>query len=155
MNDKGTRKDNTVSIMVYGNIPTYQSEWASGADLCAFLKEDIVLEPLKRVLIPTNTYIALPRGLEAQVRPRSGIAITHGITLINAVGTIDSDYRGEIKLPIINLGNVSYTIKNKERIAQLVISSYKRAEFLPVASFNTLSKTTRGKRGFGSTGKYM
>ena len=132
------------------NIPTYQTEGASGMDLCAFLSEPILLKPLERKLIPTGLKMELPQGYEAQVRPRSGMSIKHGITLVNCVGTIDEDYRGEICVPVINLSNEAFTINNGDRIAQMVISPVTKASIIETEE---LSNTTRGEGGFGSTGR--
>ncbi len=132
------------------NIPTYQTEGASGMDLCAFLSEPILLKPLERKLIPTGLKMELPQGYEAQVRPRSGMSIKHGITLVNCVGTIDEDYRGEICVPVINLSNEEFTINNGDRIAQMVISPVTKASIIETKE---LSNTKRGEGGFGSTGR--
>ncbi len=119
-------------------------------DIRANLTEDIMLEHLDRKLIPTGLFIALPLGYEAQLRPRSGMAFKHGITLPNSPATIDSDYRGEIKVAVINLSKETYTIKNGERIAQMVIARHETIEWEVV---ETLDETNRGESGFGSTGK--
>lgn len=131
-------------------IPSYQTEGAAGMDLCAFLKEPVTLEPLERKLIPTGLKMELPKGYEAQVRPRSGMAIKHGITLVNCVGTIDEDYRGELCVPVINLSKEEFTILNGDRIAQMVISPVTKAKIEVVTQ---LSDTERGEGGFGSTGR--
>ena len=131
-------------------IPEYQTDGASGMDLCACLEEDILLEPLARKLVPTGLKMELPKGFEAQVRPRSGMSIKHGITLINCVGTIDEDYRGEVCVPVVNLSNEAYTIQPDERIAQMIIAKYEQAKIEVVTK---LSETERGTGGFGSTGK--
>src|SRR5271156_2577154 len=133
-------------------LPTYQSALAAGLDLLAAVPEDapVVLAPGKYALIPTGLSIALPPGYEAQVRPRSGLAVKHGVTVLNAPGTVDADYRGEIGVPLINHGEVPFTIRRGERIAQMVIASVVQAELVPVT---TLSATTRGSGGFGSTGQ--
>ena len=133
-------------------LPAYQSELAAGLDLLAAVPEGapIVLAPGKYALVPTGLSIALPPGFEAQVRPRSGLAAKHGITVLNAPGTVDADYRGEIGVPLINHSDVPFTIRRGERIAQMVIASVVQAELVPVA---TLSTTTRGSGGFGSTGR--
>ena len=130
-------------------LPSYQTDGAAGMDLCAFLKEPVTLEPLERKLIPTGLKIELPQGYEAQVRPRSGMAIKHGITLVNCVGTIDEDYRGELCVPVINLSNEEFTVLNGDRIAQMVISPVTKADIEVVEE---LSDTQRGEGGFGSTG---
>ena len=133
-------------------LPAYQSALAAGLDLLAAGPEDapIVLAPGKYALVPTGLSIALPPGYEAQVRPRSGLAAKHGVTVLNAPGTVDADYRGEIGVPLINHGEVPFTIRRGERIAQMVIASVVQAELIPVT---TLSATERGSGGFGSTGR--
>lgn len=132
------------------NVPAYQTEGAAGMDLCAAISEPITLEPLERKLIPTGLKIELEHGYEAQIRPRSGLSIKHGITLINCVGTVDEDYRGEVCVPLVNLSNSSYTIEPQERIAQMVIAKVEQAKIQVVTE---LSDTQRGVGGFGSTGK--
>ena len=131
-------------------LPEYKTEGAAGMDLCAAISEPIELKPLERTLIPTGLKIELEHGYEAQVRPRSGLSIKHGITLINCVGTIGEDYRGELCVPIVNLSNESYTIQPDERIAQMLITRVEQAKLEVVTE---LSETTRGEGGFGSTGK--
>ena len=131
-------------------LPNYESEGAAGMDLSADIDSDIIIKPLERSLIPTGIAISLPEDLEAQIRPRSGLAIKHGITLLNSPGTIDSDYRGEIKVILVNLSNDNYTIKPYDRIAQIIISQFVKAEF-EIAE--NLDQTDRGNSGFGSTGK--
>ena len=133
-------------------LPAYQSALAAGLDLLAAVPEDapVVLAPGKYALVPTGLSIALPPGYEAQVRPRSGLAAKHGVTVLNAPGTVDADYRGEIGVPLINHGDVPFTIRRGERIAQMVIASVVQAELIPVT---TLSSTARGSGGFGSTGR--
>ena len=132
------------------NIPQYQTDGAAGMDLCAAIDESIELKPLDRKLIPTGLKIELEHGYEAQIRPRSGLSIKHGITLINCVGTIDEDYRGEVCVPVVNLSNETYFIQPQERIAQMVISKVEQAQIEVVLE---LSQTNRGEGGFGSTGK--
>ena len=110
------------------NIPQYQTEGAAGMDLCAAIEEPIELKPLERKLIPTGLKIELEHGYEAQVRPRSGLSIKHGITLINCIGTIDEDYRGEVCVPLVNISNETYTIQPQERIAQMVIARVEQAQ---------------------------
>ncbi len=132
------------------SLPSYESEWASGMDVRAALEEPVRLEPGKRSLIPTGFSMALPKGCEAQVRPRSGLAIKHGIGLLNSPGTIDADYRGEVKIIVINHGEESFTIEHGDRIAQLVIS---RIEQMDTVEVESLEETERGSGGFGSTGK--
>ncbi len=132
------------------NIPQYQTEGAAGMDLCAAIEEPVELKPLERKLIPTGLKIELEHGYEAQVRPRSGLSIKHGITLINCVGTIDEDYRGEVCVPLVNISNETYTIQPQERIAQMVIARVEQAQIEVVTE---LTETVRGAGGFGSTGK--
>lgn len=131
-------------------LPEYKTEGAAGMDLCAAIETPVLLKPLERTLIPTGIKIELENGYEAQIRPRSGLSIKHGITLINCVGTIDEDYRGEVCVPVVNLSNKSYTIMPDERIAQMIISKVERAI---VKVSVVLSETERGTGGFGSTGK--
>lgn len=130
-------------------LPHYETIASAGMDLRAFIKETITLQPLERVIVKTGLFIELPVGTEAQVRPRSGLAAKNGITVLNAPGTIDADYRGEIGVILVNLSNEAFTIKNGERIAQLVITKHERAAWMEV---ETLSETSRGAGGFGSTG---
>ncbi len=131
-------------------LPEYKTEGAAGMDLCAAINEPVTLKPLERKLIPTGLKIELEHGYEAQVRPRSGLSIKHGITLINCIGTIDEDYRGEVCIPMVNVSNEEYTILPDERIAQMVIAKYEQAKIEVVTE---LTETTRGEGGFGSTGK--
>ena len=131
-------------------LPAYETEHSAGMDLRAFIHDTILLAPMQRQLIPTGLFIELPVGYEAQIRPRSGLALKHGITVLNSPGTIDADYRGEIKVLLINFGNETFEIKKGERIAQMVISQHTTAEFVLV---ETLSETNRGEGGYGSTGK--
>ena len=131
-------------------LPTYQTEGAAGMDIRAAIEEPITLGSLERTLIPTGFKIELPHGYEAQIRPRSGMAIKHGLTMINSPGTIDEDYRGEVKIAVVNISNEAYTIQPDERIAQMVIARYEKAEWRMV---ETLDETERGAGGFGHTGK--
>jgi len=131
------------------NIPAYQTEGSAGMDLCAAISEPTTLNPFERKLIPTGLVIELEKGYEAQIRARSGLSIKHGITLINCVGTIDSDYRGEVCVGLINLSNEPYTIKPQERIAQMIIAKYEKVD---IEIIEELSDTKRGAGGFGSTG---
>ena len=131
-------------------LPEYKTEGAAGMDLCAAISEPIELKPLERTLIPTGLKIELEHGYEAQIRPRSGMSIKHGITLINCVGTIDEDYRGEVCVAVVNISNEPYTIQPDERIAQMVITNYVQAKLEVVEE---LSDTDRGEGGFGATGK--
>ncbi|MCL2027645.1 MAG: dUTP diphosphatase [Bacteroidales bacterium] len=130
-------------------LPNYETIASAGMDLRADLNEDVVLKPLERALIPTGLRIELPMGYEAQIRPRSGLAAKHGITVLNSPGTIDADYRGEIKVILVNLSNENFTIKHGERIAQMIISKHETAVFSVVSE---LSQTQRGEGGFGHTG---
>ena len=130
-------------------VPFYSTEHSAGMDLCAYLTEPLVLQPLQRVLAPTGLFIEVPEGYEAQVRPRSGLAIKNGITVLNAPGTIDADYRGEVKVILINLSNEPFTIQNGDRIAQMVIAKYEKISWNIVEQ---LSETERGVGGFGSSG---
>ncbi|MEC0091353.1 dUTP diphosphatase [Paenibacillus macquariensis] len=131
-------------------LPEKMSRLASGYDLYAAVGEDVVLQPGDRKLIPTGFAIAMPEGLEAQIRPRSGLALKHGITCLNTPGTIDADYRGEIRVLLINLGEVPFTIVRNERIAQMVFQIVPQVEWEVVEE---LSETVRGEGGFGHTGK--
>ena len=131
------------------NLPEYKTEGAAGMDLCAAIEEPITLKPLERKLVPTGLRIELEHGYEAQIRPRSGISIKHGITLINCIGTIDEDYRGEVCVPIVNISNEEYTIEPQERIAQMVIAAVEQAKIEVVTE---LTETERGAGGFGHTG---
>lgn len=131
------------------SLPDYKTKGSSGIDLHANIKKDKLLKPLERALIPTGIFLAIPEGYEGQVRPRSGLALKHGITLANAVGTIDSDYRGEVKVIVINLGSKDFLMKKGDRIAQLVFGKYEKVDFIEVSSLND---TKRGSKGFGHTG---
>lgn len=132
-------------------LPRYMSEGASALDLTAAISEDVVIKPGERVLIPTGIAIAMPHGVEAQIRPRSGLALKHGITMLNSPGTIDSDYRGEIQVIAINLGQEAFTVSRGLRIAQMVISQVIKAKLTPA---DNLEATTRGHGGFGHTGTH-
>lgn len=129
--------------------PQYMSADSAGADLTAYLNADVMIAPGERALIPTGIRLALPRGYEGQVRPRSGLALKHGVTMLNAPGTIDSDYRGEVAVILVNLGQEPYIVRNGDRIAQLVIAPVQRGQFELVGA---LDGTARGSGGFGSTG---
>lgn len=131
------------------SLPAYATELSAGMDLRANIDSPIILEPMQRALIPTGLYIALPAGYEAQVRPRSGLAIKKGVTVLNSPGTIDADYRGEICVIIVNLSNEPFTVTDGERIAQMVIARHETVEWLPVEE---LGSTERGAGGFGHTG---
>ena len=130
-------------------LPHYETGASAGMDLRANISESVTLQPLERTIIATGLSIALPEGVEAQVRPRSGLAAKRGITVLNAPGTVDADYRGEIGVILVNLSNKSFVVEDGERIAQLVIAKHERAEWVTVEE---LSKTARGEGGFGSTG---
>ena len=130
-------------------LPHYETIASAGMDLRANIEEATTLKPLDRTIVKTGLFIELPIGFEAQVRPRSGLAAKKGITVLNAPGTVDADYRGEIGVILVNLSNEDFTIENGERIAQLVIAKHERAEWIEV---ETLSETSRGEGGFGSTG---
>ncbi|MBR1595235.1 MAG: dUTP diphosphatase [Phocaeicola sp.] len=131
-------------------LPQYATEQSAGVDLRANLDEPVVMKPLERCLIPTGLYISLPKGFEAQVRPRSGLAIKHGIGVLNSPGTIDADYRGEIRVILVNLSSEPFTIQDGERIAQMVIARHEQVEWEQV---DVLDETERGAGGFGHTGK--
>lgn len=134
---------------VGGELPRYETQGSAGMDLKAFIEETIALKPGERILVPTGIALELPEGYEAQIRARSGIAIKWGVGLINGVGTIDSDYRGEIKVPLINLGEKPFIINSGDRIAQMVVAKYERVEWEHVKSLN---ESDRGEGGFGHTG---
>ena len=131
-------------------LPAYETAGSAGMDVRAFVETEVVLKPFERKLVPTGLFIELPVGYEAQLRPRSGLAFKHGISLPNSPATIDSDYRGEIKVALINLSNEDFSIKNGDRIAQMIIAQHERAEWIAVQELND---TERGHGGFGSTGK--
>ncbi|MBR5802700.1 MAG: dUTP diphosphatase [Alistipes sp.] len=131
-------------------LPEYQTPLSAGLDIRANLSESITLSPLERAMVPTGLYVELPEGYEMQIRPRSGLAAKHGITVLNSPGTIDADYRGEIKVILVNLSNTPFTIEPGERIAQMIVARYEQVEWQAVES---LSETERGAGGFGSTGK--
>ena len=131
-------------------LPSYETQGSAGMDLRAFLSESVILKPMERTLISTGLFMAIPLGYEGQIRPRSGMAIKHGLSLINCVGTIDADYRGEIKIPVINLSTETFVIEDGMRIAQFVLSAHGRVEF---QATEVLNETSRGDGGFGSTGK--
>lgn len=131
------------------DLPAYETSASAGMDLRANLDEAVILKPLERSLIPTGLFIEIPVGYEAQIRPRSGLAIKKGITLLNSPGTIDADYRGEIMIILANISNEEFVVNNGERIAQMVISRHEQAEWIEVEELNT---SERGAGGFGSTG---
>jgi dUTP pyrophosphatase len=130
-------------------LPNYQTAGSAGMDICASLEENVVVQARATVLIPTGLYIALPLGYEAQLRPRSGLALKHGITLPNSPATIDSDYRGELKIILMNLSDTPFEIKNGDRVAQMVIAKYEQISWSEV---DMLDETVRGEGGFGHTG---
>lgn len=134
-------------------LPSYASACAAGMDLRADLSEPVVLQPFERKLIPTGLFIELPGDCEAQVRPRSGLALKHGITVLNSPGTIDADYRGEIGVILVNLSQEPFEIRPGERVAQMVIAPFRQVELQPVEALETLSGTERGDGGFGHSGK--
>jgi dUTP pyrophosphatase len=131
-------------------LPAYETSGSAGMDIRAFTEADVVLKPFERKLVPTGLFLEIPFGYEAQIRPRSGLALKHGISLPNSPATIDSDYRGEIKVALINLSNEDFTVKNGDRIAQMIIARHEHAEWVAAEE---LSDTQRGHGGFGSTGK--
>jgi dUTP diphosphatase len=131
-------------------LPAYETNASAGVDLRADLQEEIVLKPMGRTLVPTGLYIELPVGFEAQVRPRSGLAIKKGISVLNSPGTIDADYRGEIKVILVNLSTEDFIIKNGERIAQMIVAKHEQAEWQEA---EVLTETERGAGGFGHTGQ--
>ena len=131
-------------------LPEYQTPLSAGLDIRANLDESVTLRPLERAMIPTGLFVELPEGCEMQIRPRSGLAAKHGITVLNSPGTIDADSRGEIKVILVNLSNEPFTIESGERIAQMVVARYEQIEWQPVEE---LGATERGAGGFGSTGK--
>jgi len=132
------------------SLPDYATAYAAGMDLRANLEQPVVLKPLERYLVSTGIFIQLPVGYEAQIRPRSGLAVKHGISIVNAPGTIDADYRGEIRVILVNLSNEVFTINDGERICQMVVAQHAHVEWEPVDS---LDETQRGAGGFGHTGK--
>ena len=146
-----------MTIKIYNQstnaLPAYASECAAGMDLRANLSEPVVLQPLERKLIPTGLFMELPRDCEAQIRPRSGLALKHGITVLNSPGTIDADYRGEVCVILVNLSQEPFEIQHGERIAQMVIAKFQQVEVQEVSTKEELSDTERGAGGFGHSGK--
>lgn len=132
------------------SLPAYATELSAGVDLRANLDAAVTLKPLERAMIPTGLFMELPAGYEAQVRPRSGLAAKSGITVLNSPGTIDADYRGEVKVIVVNLSSQDFTIENGERVAQLVVAKHERVSWVPAEQ---LTETVRGEGGFGHTGK--
>ena len=145
---------NTVDVKLFASegavIPQYKTSGAAGADICAFLKENVVIKKGCRAMIPTGLFFSIPEGYEIQVRPRSGLAAKNGVTVLNTPGTIDSDYRGEVKVILINLGDEDFEVRNGDRIAQIVVSPVTIGKFELVQK---LDETERGEGGFGSTGR--
>ncbi len=133
------------------DLPSYQTEGSAGMDLRANIEASVLLKPLERQLIPTGLFIELPTGFEAQIRPRSGLAFKHGLTVLNSPGTVDSDYRGEIKVLLVNLSNDAFEVNPGERIAQMVVSKHETIEWVNASN---LAETERGTGGYGSTGKH-
>jgi len=131
-------------------LPDYATAFSAGMDLRAYIEQPVVLQSLQRAMIPTGIYIQLPEGYEAQIRPRSGLAAKHGIGIVNSPGTIDADYRGEIRVILVNLSNEPFTVNDGERICQMVVAQHARVEWTVV---DELDETTRGEGGFGHTGK--
>lgn len=142
----------TIKVINKSNnpLPSYETVHAAGMDIRAFIEKEVVIKPFERVLIPTGLFIELPEGFEAQIRPRSGLALRYGITVLNSPGTIDSDYRGELQVLLINLSSDNYLVKNGERIAQMIIARHEKANWDEV---QILSETDRGAGGYGHTGK--
>lgn len=134
-------------------LPTYASVCSAGMDLRADLPEPVLLQPFERKLIPTGLFVELPADCEAQIRPRSGLALKHGVTVLNSPGTIDADYRGEIGVILVNLSHVPFEIRPGERIAQMVIARFQQVELVKVDALDELSDTERGSGGFGHSGK--
>lgn len=135
-------------------LPAYETKGAAGMDLRAWLEEPLELKPFERKLIRTGLFLEIPEGYEGQVRPRSGLSIRHGLTLVNCVGTIDSDYRGEVCIPVINLGQEPFVLENGMRIAQLILAQCAQLPVVEVFETEALTETERGTGGFGSTGKH-
>ncbi len=131
-------------------LPGYETPLSAGMDVRANITESMILKPLERAMVPTGLYVELPAGYELQVRPRSGLAVKHGITVLNSPGTVDADYRGEIRVILVNLSSEPFEVRDGERIAQLVVARHEQVEWEPV---DALSETLRGTGGFGSTGK--
>ena len=136
-----------------GELPRYETENSAGLDLRALLDEPMIIKPMERVLIPTGIFLEIPNGFEGQVRARSGLSIKHGLTMVNGLGTVDSDYRGELKVPMINLGSEEFKVESGDRIAQIVFAKYETVSFEAVSSTEELEKTERGAGGFGHTGR--
>jgi dUTP pyrophosphatase len=150
MNNRNNKMEIKIVNRSRHSLPDYATIHSAGMDLRANLENPVVLKPLERSLIPTGIYIQLPNGYEAQIRPRSGLAIKHGISIVNAPGTIDADYRGEIKVILANLSNEDFTINDGARICQMIVAKHERVEWVEV---DELDETERGDGGFGHTGK--
>lgn len=152
----GNKKDYTYPMNIHivnhsdNPLPVYETDFSAGMDLRANLESPVILEPMQRCLVPTGLYIELPAGYEAQVRPRSGLAVKHGVTVLNSPGTIDADYRGEIKVILVNLSGQEFVIHHGDRIAQMIIARHERVTLTRV---NELGSTKRGAGGFGHTGR--
>lgn len=134
---------------ISGTIPKYETEGSAGMDVRALVEEPVMIGPGERALIPTGLFMEIPAGYEVQIRARSGLAVKYGVGLVNGIGTIDSDYRGEVKIPLINWGEAPFTVKNGDRVAQMVVCRFERAELMET---DELSETERGAGGFGHTG---
>lgn len=139
----------TIDVKYSHKAPAYKTTYAAGADIKAELEKDIIMKPLSRVVVPTGIYLEIPEGYEAQIRPRSGLAAKYGVTVLNSPGTIDSDYRGEIKIILINFSDEDFVIHNEDRIAQMIIAPVVQGNFI---KDDNLNDTARGSGGFGSTG---
>jgi len=149
--------ENTLQVKIINTssnpLPFYQTEGSAGMDLYANIETPIELDSLERQLIPTGIFIELPLGYEAQIRPRSGLASKHGISIVNSPGTVDADYRGEIKVLLVNLSKGKFVIQSGERIAQMIVAKHERVNWHEVQTIEELSQTQRGSGGYGSTGK--
>lgn len=149
INEIGLKMNVRIVNKSSNDLPGYQTEYSAGMDLRANTDEDIIIKPLERVMVPTGLFIELPESYEAQIRPRSGLAAKHGITVLNSPGTIDADYRGEIKVILVNLSNDEFTLKPGERICQMIVAKHETVEWVETDS---LTETVRGEGGFGHTG---
>lgn len=132
-----------------GEIPRFETEGSAGMDIRAYISEPVTIQPMKRLLVPTGLFMEIEPGYEVQIRARSGLAVKHGIGLVNGIGTIDSDYRGEVKVALINLGEEPFVINNGDRVAQMVVSKLEKVDMIAV---NSVNETERGSGGFGHTG---
>ena len=149
INEIGLKMNVRIVNKSSNDLPGYQTEYSAGMDLRANTDEDIIIKPLERVMVPTGLFIELPESYEAQIRPRSGLAAKHGITVLNSPGTIDADYRGEIKVILVNLSNDEFTLKPGERICQMIVAKHETVGWVETDS---LTETVRGEGGFGHTG---